>query len=175
MSDPFVAEIRIFSCSFAPKGWAFCNGQLMPISQNTAVFSLVGTFYGGDGKSTFGLPDLQGSAAMHVGQGNGLSLRFLGETGGSDSVTLLESEIPQHQHSLNANSQQGDNNAPGSNVSLARSTNATAYLSNPGQSLAKMAPEAVSFYGSGQAHNNVQPYLTLNFCIALQGIFPPRS
>jgi microcystin-dependent protein len=173
--DQFVAEIRIFPLNFAPVGWAFCNGQLMPISQNTALFSLLGTTYGGDGRSTFALPDLQGRAPMHPGQGNGLSLRDLGEVGGTDSVTLLVSEIPQHSHSLNANPSQGDNNAPGSNVSLARSSNATAYQTNAGQNLVPLAPQAVSMSGGDQPHNNMQPYLTLNFCIALQGVFPPRT
>src|SRR3954467_6797318 len=105
MADPFVAEIRVFPFNFAPKGWAWCDGQLLPISQNTALFSLLGTTYGGDGKSTFALPDLQGSAAMHPGQGPGLSLHDLGETGGSETVTLLESEIPAHTHSMNASTQ----------------------------------------------------------------------
>ena len=112
MADPFVAEIRIFPFNFAPKGWAFCDGQLMPISQNTALFSLLGTTYGGDGKSTFALPDLQGRAAMHPGQGPGLSLHDLGETGGSETVTLLESEVPSHSHSLSAS--QGDGLETGS-------------------------------------------------------------
>src|SRR6476660_6805437 len=112
--DPFVAEIRIFPFNFAPKGWAFCGGQLMPISQNTALFSLLGTTYGGDGKSNFALPNLQGSATMHPGQGPGLSLHDLGEVGGSQTVSLLESEIPAHSHSLNANSVIGDTNAPSS-------------------------------------------------------------
>src|SRR5678815_2822085 len=110
--DPFVAEIRIFPFNFAPKGWAFCDGRLLPISQNTALFSLLGTTYGGDGKSTFALPDLQGRAAMHPGQGPGLSLHDLGETGGSDTVTLLESEIPVHSHQMAVSSQLGLENLP---------------------------------------------------------------
>src|SRR4249920_263665 len=112
MADPFVAEIRIFPFNFAPKGWAFCNGQLLPISQNTALFSLLGTTYGGDGKSTFALPDLQGSASMHPGQGPGLSLHDLGETGGSDTVTLLESEIPAHIHGVSASQSDGTSQSP---------------------------------------------------------------
>src|SRR6202011_3476106 len=112
MSNPFLAEIRIFPFNFAPKGWAFCNGQLMPISQNTALFSLLGTNYGGDGKSNFALPNIQGSAPMHPGQGPGLSLHDLGETGGSDTVTLLQSEMPAHSHQLLANAIAGDTNAP---------------------------------------------------------------
>ena len=130
MADPFVAEIRIFPFNFAPKGWAFCNGQLMPISQNTALFSLLGTVYGGDGKSTFALPDLEGRAPMHPGQGSGLSLHDLGETGGSVTVTLLESEIPNHSHSLRASIEQGDNRLPAPNVSLATSLGAFAYVTH---------------------------------------------
>lgn len=126
MADPFLAEIRIFPFNFAPRGWAFCNGQLLPISQNTALFSLLGTTYGGDGKSTFALPDLQGSAPMHPGQGPGLSLHDLGEVAGTDTVTLLTPEMPVHSHSLLANAVAGDTNAPAPGVSLARSHNATA-------------------------------------------------
>jgi microcystin-dependent protein len=172
--DPFVAEIRIFAFNFAPKGWAFCDGQLLPISQNTALFSLLGTTYGGDGKSNFALPNMQGNAPMHPGQGLGLSLHDLGETGGSDTVTLLESEIPSHSHALRANAVAGDTNAPSSGVSLARSKNATAYQSNTTQNLVFLSDQAVAPAGSSQPHNNLMPYLTLNFCIALQGVFPPR-
>src|ERR687896_2251001 len=112
MADPFVAEIRVFPFNFAPTGWAFCNGQIMPISQNTALFALLGTTYGGDGKSTFALPDLQGSAPMQPGQGQGLSLRDLGEMSGVESITLLVSEIPLHTHVMRANSNEADNAAP---------------------------------------------------------------
>src|SRR4026209_1526704 len=122
MSDPFVAEIRIFPFNFAPKGWAFCDGQLLPISQNTALFSLLGTTYGGDGKSTFALPDMQGNAPMQPGQGQGLSLRDLGEASGAESVTLLVSEIPVHTHTLRASTDAGDLFAPGPTASLAGST-----------------------------------------------------
>ena len=174
MADPFVAEIRIFPFNFAPTGWAFCDGQLLPLSQNTALFSLLGTTYGGDGKSTFALPNLQGSAAMHTGQGPGLSLHDLGETGGAQSVTLLESEVPAHTHSLRAHDLDlGELTAPSANRSLAKSANATAYA--PAANLVSMAAPALSPTGGSQPHNNMQPYLTLNFCIALQGVFPPRS
>src|ERR687893_2231878 len=118
MADPFVAEIRVFPFNFAPKGWAFCQGQLLPLSQNTALFSLLGTTYGGDGKSNFALPDLRGRAPMHPGQGQGLSLHDLGETGGSDTVTLLQSEMPVHIHTLQAAQDPGDNTIPGPTVSL---------------------------------------------------------
>jgi len=174
MADPFVAEIRIFPFNFAPKGWAFCNGQILPISQNTALFALLGTTYGGDGKSTFALPNLQGSAAMHPGQGPGLSLHDLGESSGSETVTLQVSEIPMHNHTLRANSFAGDNLQPGPTISLAGSTGAPAYA--PGSpALVGMAPQALAPAGATVPHNNMQPYLTLNFNIALQGVFPPRS
>jgi len=174
VADPFVAEIRVFPFYFAPKGWAFCDGQLLPLSQNTALFSLLGTTYGGDGKSTFALPDLQGSAAMHPGQGSGLSLRDLGEIGGTENVTLLESEMPVHNHTLMAGNVEDDGTlqvgAP--NRVLAKSANGQAY--GPAASLVTMAPQALSPAGGSLPHNNMQPYLTLSFCIALQGVFPPR-
>jgi len=173
MADPFVAEIRIYPFNFAPRGWAFCNGQLMPLSQNTALFSLLGTTYGGDGRSTFGLPNLQGRAVVHPGQGPGLSLRSLGETGGSDAVTLLHSEIPAHTHALAASNEIGeDRKAVGE--AMARSTGGPLYGPVPATPVA-MAAEAVASLGGSQPHNNLMPYLTLNFCIALQGVFPPRS
>jgi microcystin-dependent protein len=172
--DPFVAEIRIFPFNFAPKGWAFCDGQILPISQNTALFSLLGTTYGGDGKSNFALPNMQGNAPMHPGQGPGLSLHDLGETGGSETVSLLESEIPSHAHALMANSSNGTKTVPTAN-SLARVTGATPYLPPTGATLAPMSDNAVAPAGGDQPHNNMQPYLTLNFCLALQGVFPPRT
>lgn len=174
MADPFVAEIRIFPFNFPPTGWAFCNGQLMPISQNTALFSLLGTTYGGDGKSTFALPDLQGSAPMQPGQGQGLSLRDLGEQSGVESITLLVSEIPLHSHALMADAlDASDLNAPASNRVLALSTGVQAYQTATAGA-APMAPQALPPAGGGLPHNNMQPYLTLNFCIALQGVFPQR-
>lgn len=173
MSDQFVAEIRIFPFNFPPTGWAFCDGQLMPISQNTALFSLLGTTYGGDGKSTFALPDLQGNAPMQPGQGQGLSQRFLGEIGGSESLTLLVSEIPVHTHALRASEFPGDKTVPGPNSSLATSTGGALYVT-PTPPLTPMAFQTLPPAGGGLPHNNMQPYLTLNFCIALQGIFPQR-
>jgi microcystin-dependent protein len=173
MSDPFVAEIRIFPFNFAPKGWAFCAGQLMPISQNTALFSLLGTTYGGDGKSTFALPNMEGNAPMHPGQGPGLSLHDLGETGGSATVTLLQSETPAHSHAMRADTQDNaDTNAVSPAASFAKSTGGTLYqdASNNNQ----LNPQALGPAGGSLPHNNMQPYLTLNFCIALQGIFPAR-
>ena len=173
MADPFLAEIRMFPFTFPPKGWAWCNGQLMPISQNTALFALLGTFYGGDGKSTFALPDLQGSAPMHPGQGPGLSLRDLGETGGSETVTLLESEIPAHNHALRANPADGDLNAPTVDRTIARSGGGPAYNAGPSP-IGQMGFQALAPAGGDQPHNNMQPYLTVNFNIALQGVFPQR-
>lgn len=176
MADPFIAEIRIFPFNFAPTGWAMCNGQVMPISQNTALFSLLGTVYGGDGKSTFALPNLQGNAAMHPGQGQGLSLRDLGEIGGADSITLLVSEIPIHTHSLRASNQQGDVQQPTPDVSIARPVGALPFVpGTPTPPLVTMASQSLPPAGGSLPHNNLQPYLTLNFCIALQGVFPPRS
>ncbi len=174
MADPFVAEIRIFPFFFAPKGWAFCDGQILPISQNTALFSLLGTVYGGDGKSTFALPDLEGSAPMQPGQGQGLSLRDLGQIGGAESVTLLVSEIPVHTHQLRASIEPADNRLPQPAVSLSTSTGAFAYTGGS-PPLGLMAFQALPPAGGSLPHNNMQPYLTLNFCIALQGVFPPRS
>jgi microcystin-dependent protein len=173
MADPFVAEIRIFPFNFAPKGWAFCDGQLLPISQNTALFSLLGTTYGGDGKSTFALPDLQGRAPLHPGQGPGLSLRDLGEQGGSETVTLLESEMPNHSHGLRADTvDPADTNVPGPAASYGFSTGGTLYQAS---SNATLADSALTPTGGDQPHNNLQPYLTLYFNIALQGVFPPRT
>jgi microcystin-dependent protein len=172
MADPFVAEIRIFPFNFAPKGWAWCDGQLMPLSQNTALFSLLGTTYGGNGKSNFALPDLQGRAPMHPGQGPGLSAHVLGETGGSETVSLLESEIPAHSHSMRAAAEAGEENDP-AGAALGVTIGNTLY--NNGATLAALAPEALAPAGGDQPHNNLQPYLTFYFCIALQGVFPPRT
>jgi microcystin-dependent protein len=175
MSSPFVAEIRIFGFNFAPKGWAFCNGQILPISQNTALFSLLGTTYGGDGKSNFALPNLQGSAPLQPGQGPGLSFRDLGEMGGEQNVTLLDSEMPGHLHTAQGFPNAGGQ-APGptNTWSDANQRGISAYAPSSGNSV-PMSPQALSIAGGSQPHNNMMPYLTLNFCIALQGIFPARS
>jgi microcystin-dependent protein len=172
MADPFVAEIRIFPFNFAPKGWAWCDGQLLPLSQNTALFSLLGTTYGGDGKSNFALPDLQGRAPMHPGQGPGLSLHDLGETGGSETVSLLESEIPAHSHSLVASQADGVERTPNGQL-LGTGIGISAYQT-PGP-LTQLSPNGLAPAGGDQPHNNLQPYLTFYFCIALQGVFPPRG
>jgi microcystin-dependent protein len=171
--DPFVAEIRIFPFNFAPKGWAFCDGQLVPLSQNTALFSLLGTTYGGNGKSNFALPDVQGRVPMHPGQGPGLTLHDLGETGGSETVTLMASEMPSHSHAITAQTLPGNIKLPSSSVALSRSAGGYAYTP-PGTTVA-MADSTFSPAGSDVPHNNLQPYLTLNFCIALQGVYPPRT
>ena len=172
--DPFVAEIRIFGFNFAPKGWAFCNGQIMPISQNTALFSLLGTTYGGDSKSTFALPNMAGNAPMHPGQGPGLSLHTLGETGGEETVTLLQTEIPRHSHTVQSvpPNLPADSNVP-TNNSFGKSAQGNAYT--PPANMVAMSPQEVGLSGNSLPHNNMQPYLTLNFCIALQGVYPPRS
>jgi len=172
--DPFVAEIRIFPFNFAPKGWAWCDGQLMPLSQNTALFSLLGTTYGGDGKSNFALPDLQGRAPMHPGQGPGLSLHDLGETGGSETVTLLESEIPAHSHAIMTHAQDpADLGSPTPNRALARTNRGFGYTA--AAAVTSMSDQVIAPAGGDQPHNNLQPYLTFYFCIALQGVYPPRT
>jgi len=178
VSNPFVAEVRIFPFNFAPVGWAFCNGQILPLSQNTALFSLLGTTYGGDGQSNFALPNLQGNAPMHPGQGPGLSLHDLGETGGSDTVSLLESEIPSHTHSINCidGSRVGGQTGQPANSTLVKTGGipTNAYTSGVTQNQT-MNANMVAPAGGDQPHNNLMPYLTLNFCIAMQGVFPPRS
>lgn len=170
--DPFVAEIRIFPFNFAPKGWAFCDGQILPLSQNTALFSLLGTTYGGDGKSNFALPNMQGNAPMHPGQGPGLSLHDLGETGGSDTVSLLESEIPSHSHAFIVSQSDATDQSP-VNELLAAGVGIGQY-GTPG-AITQLSSNALAPAGGDQPHNNMQPYLTLNFCIALQGVYPPRT
>jgi len=174
VANPFVAEIRIFPFNFAPRGWAFCDGQLLPLSQNTALFSLLGTTYGGDGKSNFGLPNLQGSAPMHPGQGPGLSLHDLGETGGSDTVGLLESEMPGHSHAWNASNQDATVQSPAGQLTAGGTGGITMYAAATAP-LTPLSDSAIAPAGGDQPHNNLQPYLTLNFCIALQGVYPPRT
>ncbi|HEY7811058.1 MAG TPA: tail fiber protein [Allosphingosinicella sp.] len=180
MADPFVAEIRIFGFNFAPTGWAFCNGQIMPISQNTALFSLLGVTYGGDGKSTFALPNMAGNVPMQPGQGSGLSPRNLGEMSGSETVTLLQSEMPAHNHFAQATTTTANTDQP-AGASIARGqfsfqgNSGAAPLFFTGAPDTVMAPQAIGVAGGSLPHNNMQPYLTLNFCIALQGVFPPRQ
>lgn len=176
MSEPFIAEIRIFAGNFAPRGWAFCDGQLLPIAQNTALFSLIGTTYGGDGRSTTGLPNLQGRAPMHPGRGPGLTARRLGEKVGTETITLSEAQIPSHSHTGRHASQPANSMDPTNTTSLARSTGgASAYHSDTTANLVDLASATLSTTGGGQAHTNLQPFLALNFIIALQGLYPSRS
>lgn len=175
MSDPFLGEVRMFGFNFPPRGWAACNGQLMPINQNQALFSLLGTTYGGNGQTTFGLPNLQGRAPLDAGQGPGLSGRVLGGTGGQANVNLSTAQLPAHAHSNAAFTSAGNQNSPVNNVcATARVQRQTAnlYASTDG---ATMNANALAATGGGQPHNNLPPYLVLNFCIALQGVFPSRN
>jgi len=175
MTDPFLAEIRLFAGNYAPYGWALCAGQLMPISQNTALFSLLGTTYGGDGRVTFALPDLRGAAPMQQGQGAGLSQRYLGEVGGEPTVTLLTSEMPTHTHPVNAYNSHGESTSPENTIWAEAGVSKTSinmYSSNTPNQL--MNPTAVGVTGGSQPHNNMPPYLCLSFIIALQGVFPQR-
>jgi microcystin-dependent protein len=175
MADPFVAEIRIFPFNFAPTGWAFCDGQILPLSQNTALYSLLGTTYGGNGKTTFALPDLQGSAPVNAGQGPGLSSYALGEQTGVESVTLLQSEMPVHTHQMIGQVDPADTQAPTTSAVFTISSNGFIYAGTPGNTLVNMAFQTIAPAGGSLPHNNMMNYLTLNFCIALQGVFPPRS
>ncbi len=172
MSEPFIAEIRMFGGNFAPRSWAFCDGQLLPISQNTALFSLLGTTYGGDGRTTFGLPNLRDRSAMHPGRGPGLSPRTLGEMGGASAVTLTAAEMPRHGHALRGTASPTSTSPAGH--SMAATGNGSPAYRIPGNTVA-MAGEALGAAGSGGAHNNRQPVLGISFIIALQGVFPPRS
>jgi microcystin-dependent protein len=176
MSSPFVAEIRIFAGNFAPTGWALCDGQLLPISQNTALFSLLGTYYGGDGKSTFALPNLQDSVPLGQGQSPGTSDYFLGQQSGTPSVTLLLSEIPAHAHSTVAYDQGDPANLPDPQptYALTRSSGGSGWTTTL-TNFVSFDPRAVGIAGGSLPHNNLQPFLTLTFIIAMQGVFPPRS
>jgi microcystin-dependent protein len=172
MSEPFIAEIRIFAGNFAPRSWAFCDGQLLPVSQNTALFSLIGTTYGGDGRSTMALPNLMGRAPMHPGRGPGLTERRLGERGGVETVTVTEAQMPNHNHNWRAAEDPADLQAPASNRAMTRSS-VNAWTASA--SLVPLAEQALQNSGGSQPHNNMQPYLVMNFIIALQGLYPSRS
>lgn len=177
MSEPFIAEIRIFAGNFAPRSWAFCDGQLLPISNNTALFSLIGTTYGGDGRTTTALPNLQGRAPMHPGRGPGLTSRRLGQKVGTETVTLNESQMPSHSHILRGGVGGVTVNVPPSNTtSIDTSRNGLmAYQDNTTANLVSTSSSSVATTGGTQAHTNIQPYLTMNFIIALQGLYPSRS
>ena len=172
MSEPFIAEIRIFAGNFAPRGWAFCDEQLLPIAQNTALFSLIGITYGGDGRTTTALPSMQGRAPMHAGRGPGLTSRRLGQQGGVESVTLTEGQMPSHNHQMMASPNPGETSGPSGNA-LARTVGSSAY--GPANNLTPFNEATMPPAGGGQAHDNMQPYLALNFIIALVGLYPSRS
>lgn len=177
--DPYIGEIRLFAGNFAPYGWHFCDGSLLPITQNTALFSLLGTYYGGDGRTTFGLPDLRGRTPIHQGAGPGLTPRTIGETDGSPYVTLVTTEMPIHNHVAAGIAQQGADTSPVNNVwaetvgSGRGGQQSPLYV--PGPLDTQMSPSALAISGGSQPHNNMQPYLALNYIIATQGIFPPRQ
>lgn len=172
MSEPFLAEVRIVGFNFAPRGWAFCDGQILPINQNQSLYSLLGTTYGGDGRTSFALPDLRGRTPIHVGRPDGGADHQLGQKGGEETHTLSTNEMPQHTHTLRASSTDGDTTQPTDHV-LAREVGGI-YEENPSATIA-MQSGTVANAGGGQAHNNMQPTLVLNFCIALQGLFPSRN
>ena len=173
MSEPFIAEIRIFAGNFAPRGWAYCNGQLLPIAQNTALFSLIGTTYGGDGRTTTALPNLEGRAPMHPGRGPGLTARRLGQKGGVETVTLSEAQIPSHTHAAMAVNAQGATNQPGPTTAPAQVPGRGSGLYSAGAANGAFREAATT--GGSQAHDNMQPYLALSFIIALVGLYPSRS
>jgi microcystin-dependent protein len=173
MSDPFIGEIRMFAGNFAPRGWAFCNGQILPIAQNTALFSLLGTTYGGDGRTTFALPDLRDRIPVGFGEGPGLTPRTLGESGGAAAVTLAANQIPSHTHALRAASGTPSSGAPSGEVVLAPTTGGKIY--RDATSPVAMSAGTIGPAGGSQPHNNLQPYLAVNYIIALQGIFPSRQ
>ena len=176
MSEPFVAEVRIFAGNFAPRSWAFCNGQLLPVSQNTALFSLIGTTYGGDGRTTTALPNLAGRAPMHPGRGPGLTARRLGQRGGVETVTLSEAQMPNHMHTMRADVRPASLQTPTAIRSIARSSGGQAFQSTTtGSDVVGMADAVLEPTGGSQEHNNLQPFLTLNFIIALVGLYPSRG
>ncbi|WP_315837402.1 phage tail protein [Bradyrhizobium prioriisuperbiae] len=187
MTEPYIGQIELYGFNFAPRGWALCAGQIIPIQQNTALFSILGTNYGGNGTSNFGLPNLQGRGAIGVGQGPGLSDYDSGQTGGTTAVSLTVNELPAHSHAFNTTSVQGSTTtAAGNQLGLSQYTvggkggggttyNAQIYSPNATAATTGLAPQSISFNGGGQPHNNMQPYLALNYCIAMQGVFPPRN
>lgn len=168
--EPFIAQIMLFGGNFAPRGWAFCDGQLLAISSNSALFSILGTTYGGDGRSTFGLPDLRGRVPMHAGSGPGLSPRRIGERDGVETVTLVENQMPNHNHSVNFVNAVADSDRPSGEL-LARAD----VYSDATTPLGQLGTTTIAHAGGGQAHENMQPSLCINYIIALQGIFPSRS
>lgn len=177
MSEPFVAEIRIFAGNFAPRGWAFCDGQLLPVASHTALFSLIGTIYGGDGRNTFALPNMQGRAPMEPGRGPGLTPRRLGQRLGETAVTLNETQMPSHSHYVRANQSPGGVAAPSNttSISAAGGRGESLYSTATTSGLVGLASETVESTGGNQSHDNMQPYLVMNFIIALVGLYPSRG
>lgn len=175
MSSPFVAEIKMFAGNFAPTGYALCNGQLLPISQNTALFSLLGTFYGGDGKSTFALPDMEGSTPLSQGQSSTGTTYFLGQQSGSETITLLQTEMPLHNHIWGGTNTQGDQPVGSPARQLAKASSGNAYQTVSNANLTQFNPNMITVNGSSLPHNNMMPYLVVTFIIAMQGVFPPRG
>jgi microcystin-dependent protein len=171
MSEPFLAEIRIVGFNFAPRGWAFCDGQILPISQNQSLYSLLGTTYGGDGRTSFALPDLRGRTPIHVGRSNGGGDHRLGQKSGEETHTLSANEMPQHDHTARASSVDGTSLLPGGNILARRAAEPYRDAAN----LGAMQSGTIANVGGSQGHENMQPYLALNFCIALQGLFPSRN
>jgi microcystin-dependent protein len=171
MSEPFLAEVRIMAFNFAPRGWAFCDGQILPINQNQSLYSLLGTTYGGDGRTTFALPDLRGRTPIHVGRSNGGDDHRLGQKSGEETHTLAANEMPQHRHPLKATNTMGTATAPQGHVLAEASLPTFGSFGTP----TPMGSNSVTNVGGGQAHENMQPYLALNYCIALQGLFPSRN
>lgn len=172
MSEPFVGEIRMFGGNFAPRGWAFCDGQLLAVNQYDALFSLLGTAYGGDGRTTFGLPDLRGRVPVHMGTGPGLSDRRIGSQGGAENVTLAANEIPSHTHPMTATADIGTEPSPANNFLASTSVGSPYFTGAPN---AALAPNVIAASGGGQSHNNVQPSVCVNYIISLFGIYPSRN
>jgi microcystin-dependent protein len=177
MAEPFIGEIRIWANNFAPRNWAFANGQLLPIAQNTALFSIYGTIYGGDGRTTFGLPNLQDRAPMHEGTGPGLSPRSLGQSGGTSTITLTEAQMPAHSHAAHGAKAPavGDNDDPSTASWFAQFSGANGDGYGAPGTLANMAPEICALTGGNQSHQNMQPFQVLQMCVALVGLYPTRD
>jgi microcystin-dependent protein len=174
MSEPFVGEVRMFAGNFAPRGWAFCDGQLLAVSQNDALFSLLGTIYGGDGRTTFGLPDLRGRIPLHAGSGPGLSPRRLGAKAGAENVTLTVNQLPSHGHGFQVTTATGNESSP-ENESFASSATADYYIDQSFPQNVSLASSAVTNTGGSRSHTNLMPFLCIHFIIALVGIYPSRS
>ncbi len=175
MATPFIGQIAIFGFNFTPRNWAACNGQLLAISQNTALFSILGTTYGGNGQTNFALPDMRGRVPIHAGTGAGLPTRTLGERAGLENVTITSSTMPSHTHSLLGTTATSTRRLPAGKTLGTDSASIADYYAAPGTNMTALAPASVTNAGSGQPHNNMQPYLVVNICIALFGIFPSRN